>query len=261
MELFIIILLALVFIETTALIIKNFHQLLPAKASKRKLYIDTSALIDGRILAVAQTGFLSDDLIIPRSVIRELQLLADGHDNEKRLRARFGMDVASELERVVYCNTFILQDDLDHTPVDERLIKLAKKNHGAIVTTDFNLGKVAATEHIDVLNINDLALVLRTEYLPGEHIKLKITTAGTNPNQGVGYLPDGTMVVVDNASSKIGQEVEIEFIRFVQTSSGRMMFAKLYAASRSSKSSAKTPKLSTVSSPRSKPRIPKHHSR
>lgn len=226
MELFILFLVAAIFAETTIILFKTFYKK-SSGGGKRKIYVDTSALMDRRILAVAQTGFISDDVIIPRSVIRELQMLADGHDSEKRARARMGMDVVNELERVVFFDTTILQDELDRTPVDERLIELAKKNHGVILTCDFNLGKVAKTEKIDVLNVNDLALVLRGEYLPGEKLKVKITAAGSNPKQGVGYLPDGVMVVVDNASKKIGETLDVEFVKFLQTSAGRMAFAKI----------------------------------
>lgn len=227
MEPFIILLLILIFIETTILLTKNLQKTLLQNNAKRKIYVDTSALIDGRILAIAETGFIGDDLIIPRSVIRELQLLADGKDREKRSRARFGLDIVNQLERVVHFNTTILQDPLDRTPVDERLIELAKSSKGLILTNDFNLGKVAATEQIEVLNVNELALVLSSEYLPGDKLRLKITDKGSNPDQGVGHLADGTMVIVENASTKIGQEVEIEFIRFLQTASGKMVFAKL----------------------------------
>jgi len=212
-------------VETTYLVIKTTkksHQ----TTGKRKIYVDTSALMDGRILKVAETGFLADNLIIPRSVIRELQLLADGKDSEKRERARFGMEVARDLERVVYCNVEILQDELDRTPVDERLLQLAKENHGVILSNDYNLQKVAETEKIDVLNVNNLASNLRSDYLPGDTFMLKITSKGSNAKQGVGYLPDGTMVVVDNAHDKIGHEVKVEFEKFIQTNSGRMMFAK-----------------------------------
>lgn len=221
-----IILLLLILIETSFLTINNFRKK-SAYSGRRKIYVDTSALMDGRILAVAKTGFIGDDLIIPRSVIREMQVLADGKDSEKRMRARAGMDVVNELERIVYFNTEILQDELDHTPVDERLLELAKKNHGLILTNDFNLGKVATTEKIEVLNINDLAMTLRGDFLPGERTKIKILAEGSNPKQGVGYLPDGTMAVIDNASRMVGKEVEIEFVRSLQTSAGRMMFASL----------------------------------
>ena len=232
MELFIFIFSAIILAETTTLVIKSAKKPLLNAGQKRKIYVDTSALIDGRILAVAQTGFIGADIIIPRSVIRELQLLADGKDSEKRKKARAGMDVANELERVVYFNTTLLQDELDHTPVDERLIELAKKNNGLILTCDFNLGKVAATEGIEVLNVNDLALVLRNNFLPGEKFTVKIANEGSNPKQGVGYLPDGTMVVVDRASDKIGKDVEVEFVNFIQTSAGRMMFAKMTTKTR-----------------------------
>ena len=225
MELLCFIASLLILSETSFLTVNALKKRTPKTRGKRKIYVDTSSLMDGRILEVAKTGFLSDDLIIPRSVIRELQLLADEKDSEKRTRARFGMDVANELERVVYFNTEILQDALDRTPVDERLLSLAKENNGIILTCDFNLSKVAATEKIETLNINDLALVLRNEFLPGEKFVVKITTKGSNPKQGIGYLKDGTMVVVDNAAKKIGQELEVYFVRFLQTSSGKMIFA------------------------------------
>ena len=137
------------------------------------------------------------------------------------------MDVANELERVISADVNIYDDELDRTKVDERLIDLAKEHKGIILTLDFNLGKVAATEHIEVLNVNDLSQGLRSEYLPGEKLRLKITAKGANPRQGVGYLPDGTMVVIDEASGFVGKPVEIEFIRYLQTAAGKMMFAKL----------------------------------
>lgn len=227
METLIFIIIITILFETTYLFIKSFKKTPLGQGNKRKIYVDSSALMDGRILAVAETGFIGDNLIIPRSVIREMQLLADGKDNEKRQRARLGLDVVNALERIVHFDTTILQDELDHTPVDERLIDLAKQNHGLILTNDFNLNKVATTEHITVLNINDLALVLRSKYLPGEKVSIKITSSGSGRGQGVGYLPDGTMVVVNNAKSKIGTTVKIELINYRQTSAGKMMFAKL----------------------------------
>lgn len=227
MEILIFIILTIILLESTLLLAKSSKKLNLTQKPKRKVYVDTSALMDGRILAVAQTGFIGDDIIIPRSVTRELQLLADGKDAEKRSRARYGLDVLNELERVVHFDVTIFEDELDRTPVDDRLIELAKHNHGAIVTVDFNLNKVATAEGIDVLNVNDLALVLRSEYHSGERAELKITSRGSNPGQGVGHLPDGTMVVVDNADDKIDQTITVEFVRFIQTSAGRMMFAKL----------------------------------
>ena len=225
MDTLIFIISVIILSETTILCVKNKKPL--KSSSKRKVYVDTSTLMDGRILAVSKTGFISDDLTIPHSVLHELQLLADGKDAEKRARARFGLDIIKELERVPQINVEILQDPLDRTPVDDRLIELAHKNNGTIMTNDFNLNKVARAEGIEVLNINDLALVLRSEYLPGDTFTLKITSKGNNRKQGVGHLPDGTMVVIDNAADRLNQEVEVEFIRFLQTSAGRMMFARI----------------------------------
>lgn len=237
MELFTIIILLAILGETTFLTAKNIKKPWLSSSQRRKLYVDTSALMDPRLLEVAQTGFLSDDLIIPRSVTNELQLLADGKDSDKRARARAGLDMVRELERVVFFNTTVFNDELDRTPVDNRLLELAKANHGLILTNDFNLQKLASTEHIDSLNLNELALVLRNKYLPGEHLKIKVIAVGSNPHQGVGYLRDGTMVVIDNASDKIGQELEVELTRLNQTASGIMLFAKTNKR-RSNKSSA-----------------------
>lgn len=226
MELLILIISLLILAETTVVLLKTRQKPLINANQKRKVYTDTSALMDPRLLAVAQTGFIGDDLIIPRSVTHELQLLADGKDAEKRARARAGLETVRELERIVYFDVKIIDDNLDYTPVDNRLLELAKENRGLILTNDYNLQKVAETEQIDVLNINELSLALRAEYLPGEHTRVKIVAEGSNPHQGVAYLRDGTMVVVDNASNKIGQELEIEFVRLNQTASGAMMFAK-----------------------------------
>ncbi len=227
MELFILIVVLILLAETTLMLVRTSQRPRFNNNQKRKVYVDTSALMDPRLLAVAQTGFIGDELLIPRSVTREMQLLADGKDSEKRARARAGLEAVRELERVVYFNASIVNDELDRTLVDNRLIELAKMNHGLILTNDYNLQKVAETEQIDVLNINSLALALRAEYLPGEHTKVKVVSQGSNPHQGVAYLRDGTMVVIDNASNLVGKEAEIEFVKLNQTPSGVMMFARL----------------------------------
>ena len=229
MELFILIIVLVILTETTVILIKNRISIFAStKNARRKVFVDTSALIDGRILAVANTCFLADNLIVTRSVLHELQLLADGKDSEKRARARAGMDVVKELERVVYCDVAIYEDELDRTPVDDRLIELAKENPGsAICTTDFNLGKVAEAEKIDILNVNELALVLQDSYKKGQKFTIKIVEKGSNRGQGVGHLDDGSMVVVDKASTKIGETVKVEVLRFVQNASGRIVFTKL----------------------------------
>lgn len=224
MELFILLIVLGIFAETTILVVKKYKS---AFKNRRKIYVDTSALIDGRILNVARSGFIDGDLIILKSVLLELQLLADGKDPEKRNRARAGLEVVSELERVVNINTEILDDGEGHKKVDEELLRIAKEEKGAILTLDYNLVKVAEAERIEALNINDLALAVRSEFLPGEKIKLKITEKGSNRGQGVGHLKNGTMVIVDNAANKLGREVTVEFLRFHETSAGRMIFAKL----------------------------------
>lgn len=226
MDLLILIILIPILLETTVLTIKSAKKPLINTNQRRKVYVDTSALMDPRLLRVAQTGFMGDEIIIPRSVTNELQLLADGKDSEKRMRARAGLEAVRELERVVFFEVNLVDDALDRTPVDNRLLELAKANHGCILTNDYNLQKVAETEHIDVLNLNNLALAIRNEYVPGERAKVRIVAVGSGEHQGVGYLRDGTMVVVDGADNLIGKEIEVEFIRLNQTASGTMMFAE-----------------------------------
>jgi len=227
MEILILVITLLILAETTLIFAQSRQKSLLNNNSRRKVYVDTSALMDQRLLAVAQTGFIGYDIVVLRSVTNELQLLADGKDSLKRTRARAGLETVRELERVVYFNTTILPDELDHTPVDNRLIELAKPSRSLILTNDYNLQKVAETEQIDVLNLNELALALKADYLPGERAKVKIVNTGSNPHQGVAYMPNGMMVVVDNASDKVGREVEVEFVKLNQTPSGTMMFARL----------------------------------
>jgi len=229
MELFILIIILLILAETSYLVAVKRR---PLRSGKRKIYVDTSTLIDGRILNIARTGFIEGDLIILKSVLLELQLLADGKDSEKRSRARAGLEVAAELERVINANTEIIDDELNGKKVDEILLKIAKENKGAILTLDYNLIKVAEAEKIETLNINDLALAVRSEFLPGEKIQLKILEKGSNRGQGVGHLPDGTMVVVEHAANKIGKNVTVEFVKFHETSAGKMIFARLARKSR-----------------------------
>ena len=225
MELFILLIVLAIFAETTVLVARKIQ---PTTRNNRKIYVDTSVLIDGRILNIARSGFVDGDFIILKSVLLELQLLADGKDSEKRSRARAGLEVAAELERVVEINVDVVDDtDGRKKKVDEELLRVAKENRGAILTLDYNLIKVAKVEKIQTLNINDLALAVRNEFLPGEKIRLKIIEKGSNKGQGVGHLPDGTMVVVDKAATKVGKEVIVEFVKSYETSAGKMIFAKL----------------------------------
>lgn len=224
MELFILILALAIFAETTILVVRKYK---PTTSSRRKIYVDTSALIDGRIIKIARSGFLDGDLIILKSVLLELQLIADSKDSEKRLRARAGLTNAAELERVINVNTEIVDDTGGLKKVDEELLKYAKEYKGSILTMDYNLIKVAEAEKIETLNINDLALATRSEFVPGEKVKVKILDKGSNKGQGVGHLEDGTMVVVEGAANKIGREVTVELTKFYETPAGKMIFAKL----------------------------------
>ena len=192
------------------------------------ILVDTSVLMDGRVIDLAKTGFLLGQVIVPRSVLAELQLLADGADHDKRERARFGMDVMKELKDVLK-SSFELYEDGSRVPegVDSRLLKLAKEMDAAVLTLDYNLNKVAQVDDVKVLNINELAKSLRMSYLPGDELDLELTQKGQDSHQAVGYLRDGTMVVVENAKRYIGQTKKIEIIRSLQTDAGKMMFAKL----------------------------------
>lgn len=219
---------------------------LPRQASSRRqkkmILVDTSVLIDGRIIAVAKSGFISDTLAIPRSVVGELQYLADNADAEKRARARHGLDVIAELQQISHVDVQVLQDaTMVKEGVDERLLALAKKYRASVCTIDYNLNKVAIVEGIRVLNINELAQSLRMAYLPGEKTLLELVQKGQDSHQAVGHLSDGTMVVVENASDRLGTTVEVEFIRSLQTAAGKMMFARLVdQAKRPAKSESAT---------------------
>ena len=238
MDTIIIILLLVIIAELTVVAVRLHKPSL--RRAGRPMFIDTSVLIDGRILAVAQSGFISDTLMIPRSVIGELQFLADNADSEKRTRARHGLDVVTELQALEGVSVEIFPDgSRAEEGVDERLLKLARQHSGALCTIDYNLNKVAQVEGITVVNVNDLAKSLRMAYLPGEKLTIALTTKGNDSTQAVGHLEDGTMVVVEQAKSKIGSAVEVEIIRSLQTAAGRMMFARLSDKDKQGASSAK----------------------
>ncbi len=226
MELFIIIVLLAIAIETTYLVARSLRK--ERMAVLAPVFVDTSVLIDGRIIAVAESGFLTRPLYIPRSVVGELQFLADNADTEKRTRARHGLDVINQLQSIPSIKTVIFPDGVKADEgVDNRLLTLAKKHSGSLCTIDYNLNKVAVVEGIEVLNVNELAKSLRMAYLPGEHGLIELTQKGNDQHQAVGHLEDGTMVVVEHAYKQIGSTVEVEFIRSLQTAAGKMMFAKL----------------------------------
>jgi len=190
--------------------------------------LDTSAIIDGRIADMADTGFLEGTLVIPEFVLHELQMVADSSDGSKRQRGRRGLDILQRMQGNAQLTIQIIEEDFPQVKeVDLKLIELAKKLHAKIVTNDFNLNKVAHLHKVPVLNINDLANSLRPVVLPGERMNIVILKEGKEYNQGVGYLDDGTMVVVDNARKFIGRAIEISVTSVLQTASGKMIFGRV----------------------------------
>lgn len=190
----------------------------------RPLILDTSAIIDGRIYDIGATGFLLAPIIIPRFVIEELQTLSDSGDKLKRNRGRRGLDMVRKMQNSPHIDLSIVDVPVPGMGVDQMLLEAAREYRAHLVTTDFNLNKVAAIDDVKVLNINDLANALRTAAVPGERLTIHIIKRGENRNQGVGYLDDGTMVVVDNAADCIGQRIECSVKSSLQTSAGRMIF-------------------------------------
>ena len=195
----------------------------------RKSYkiLDTSVIIDGRIADIAETGFLDGTIVTPQFVLRELQLVPDSADSLKRNRGRRGLDILQRLQKVASLQIQIVEDDFPAVrEVDLKLIELAKLYEGKIITNDFNLNKVAQLQGVEVLNINELANSLKPIVLPGETMRVFILKEGKEYNQGVAYLDDGTMVVVDNARKMIGKTVDISVTSVLQTTAGKMIFGK-----------------------------------
>lgn len=198
------------------------------KSGKQSFKIlDTSVIIDGRIADIAETGFLDGILVVPQFVLRELQLVADSADSMKRNRGRRGLDVLQRIQKMVSLNVQILEDDFPNVrEVDLKLIELAKVYDCKIVTNDFNLNKVAQLHGVHVLNINELANALKPIVLPGEVMRVFILKEGKEYNQGVAYLDDGTMVVVDNAKRLISKTIDISVTSVLQTTAGKMIFGR-----------------------------------
>jgi uncharacterized protein YacL len=207
-----------------------------AKETKgaRPMLLDTSVIIDGRIADIAETGVLESELIVPRFVLAELHGIADSQEKLRRNRGRRGLDVLNQLQKCQRLDVRILDT---HVPaierlqeVDEKLVALAKRLDGRVITNDYNLNKIAKLRGVDVVNINDLANALKPVVLPGESMRVKVIRAGEEPGQGVGYLEDGTMVVAEQAKSHIGEDIAITVTSVLQTSAGRMIFGRLEPA-------------------------------
>ncbi|MGB6973464.1 MAG: PIN domain-containing protein [Terracidiphilus sp.] len=198
----------------------------PARRAAKIL--DTSVIIDGRIADIAEAGFIDGPMVVPEFVLRELQTVADSTDSSKRQRGRRGLDMLQRMQSNPALQIQIVPDDFPSIrEVDLKLLELAKKMEAKVVTNDFNLNKVAHLHHVEVLNINDLANALKPVVLPGERMTILILKEGKEFNQGVGYLDDGTMVVVDHARKMIGKSIDIAVTSVLQTASGKMIFGKL----------------------------------
>ncbi|GMA50488.1 PIN/TRAM domain-containing protein [Alicyclobacillus contaminans] len=196
------------------------------RAGEAKL-LDTSVIIDGRIADLVQTGFLDGTLVIPSFVLEELQHIADSSDVLKRNRGRRGLDVLNRIQKESKVKVQVYEIDFDDIQeVDSKLVRLAKQIHGKVVTNDFNLNKVCELQGVSVLNINDLANALKPVVLPGEELNVQVIKDGKEQNQGVAYLDDGTMIVIEGGRDYIGGRVDVLVTSVLQTSAGRMIFAK-----------------------------------
>jgi len=197
------------------------------------LILDTSVIIDGRIADLCQTPFIEGKLIIPRFVLRELQQVADSENSLKRNRGRRGLDILNKIQKSKKLDVRIHEEDFpDIKEVDAKIVKLAQVLSAKVFTNDFNLNKIAQLQGVTILNINDLANALKPVVLPGEAMNLSISKMGKEHNQGIAYLDDGTMVVVDNARHLIGKTVDVVVTSVLQTSAGRMIFANLEGQTR-----------------------------
>jgi uncharacterized protein YacL len=198
------------------------------QAKAREALIDTSALIDGRLSDVVASGFLDLDLVVPEFVLRELQHVADAPEPMRRARGRRGLDVLQALRESSRLPLRVVADDVpEERSVDLKLVALAQRRGAVLITTDFNLNKVAGIRDVAVLNVNDLAHALRPAVLPGESLQVTVVKDGKEPGQGVGYLADGTMIVVEQGRGLAGRTIEVVVTSAIQTAAGKMFFAKI----------------------------------
>jgi uncharacterized protein YacL len=187
--------------------------------------LDTSVIIDGRVLDLARTGFIDMPLVVPRFVLKELQQVADSSDNIRRNRGRRGLEVLTELQKEPDLVVEFRDEDPGGDEVDAKLVKLARRSEFAVMTNDFNLNRVARLEGVTVLNLNELANALKPIAIPGEELQVLVVKEGKEPGQGVGYLDDGTMVVIENGKRHLNQQVTATVTSILQTAAGRMIFA------------------------------------
>lgn len=199
---------------------------------QQPLILDTSVIIDGRISDICETGIIDSKLIVPRFILRELQAVADSSDKLKRNRGRRGLDVLNKLQSAGNVEVQIMETPQikNDEPVDLKLLALAQQLHGRVATNDYNLNKVAKIRNVQIININDLANAMKPVVLPGEAMTVKVIKAGEEPGQGVGYLDDGTMVVIEQGRARVGDTVDVAVTSVLQTSAGRMIFGRLDSA-------------------------------
>jgi len=190
--------------------------------------LDTSIIIDGRIIDIAASGFIEGDMIVPNFVLREIQLISDSPDPIKRNRGRRGLDMLNQLQKRPELEVKINYKDYPDTrEVDAKLVRLARELNGKLITNDFNLNKVAELQEVSVLNINNLANALKPVVLPGEEMDIQVVKEGKDENQGIGYLDDGTMVVIENGGKLMGKKVKVGVTSVLQTNAGKMIFTKV----------------------------------
>lgn len=194
------------------------------KTNEFDVVLDTSVLIDGRIQSIVETGFIPGTLIIPQVVLKELQKLADARDPMKRAKGKRGLDILADLRNQPRVKITIVQEPQTEETVDTELIRIAQKHNAHLLTLDYNLNQIAHIRGVRVLNINALASALRPVLLPGESLMVNVIQKGKEPGQGVGYLPDGTMIIVEGGDSLVDHEVECEVVRIFQTVSGKIVF-------------------------------------
>lgn len=215
---------------------QGIRELAPKKANKGEIkeaggslpkVLDTSVIIDGRIADITEVGFLEGPLLVPTFVLKEIQGIADSSDTLKRNRGRRGLDILKRMQDCKRPEIIITEETYDDIPeVDIKLLKLARDQNGVVVTNDYNLNKVAKVQGIEVLNINDLANAVKPVYIPGEEMKVEVVQEGKESDQGLAYLDDGTMIVVENGLELIGKTVDVIVTSVLQTSAGKMIFAK-----------------------------------
>ncbi|GIV14842.1 MAG: twitching motility protein PilT [Armatimonadota bacterium] len=224
-----------VYLSTVAVLsMKELRVMLPATEGESSVEVpkikilDTNVIIDGRIADICRTGFIEGPIYVPGFVIDELQHIADSSDSLRRARGRRGLDILNQMQKERHLEVRTYDDMVDSSePVDKRLVSLAKSINGVIVTNDFNLNKVAELEGVQVLNVNELANALKPVVLPGEEMRVRIIKEGNQPNQGVGYMDDGTMIVVEGGRDYIDQDVDVLVTSVLQTVAGKMIFASV----------------------------------